>query len=179
VRQPVRHGEERADRADIPDVVVGQAVSAQRAQDLVIDRPRLDCELDGDLEDGTLAVIELGAAPVGGHLVGDPGVARPDPGDRPVGHDAVQAAVLRAGGHHDQLPVALAERRRLLVHQRVVVGEERTPFGRPPGQGEEDAGDEAGLLRDLLDAGSQVFRYLLKRRYVEHAPTLSLSPRVP
>jgi hypothetical protein len=153
-------------------------VSTQRTQDLVINRPRLDRELDRHRQDRTLAVIEFGAAPVGGHLVGDPGVACPDPGDRPVGYDAVQAVVLCAGGHHDQLPVALAERGRLLVHQGVVIGEERAPFGRPPGQGEEDVGDEAGLLRDLLDTGPQVLGQVLQRRYVEHASTLKPADRV-
>src|SRR5690349_7835436 len=157
VRQPVRHGEEGADRADVPDVLVGQAVRAQRAQDLVVDGPRLDREPDRDVEDGPLAVVEFGAAPVGGDLVRDPGVARPDPGDRAV-------------GHHDQFPVALAERRRLLVHERVVVGEERAPLGRTPGQGEEDVGDEPGFLRDLLDPGPQVLGYVLDRWHVEHAP---------
>lgn len=173
VRQPVRHGEERSDRADVPDVIIGQAVGAQRAEDLVGDRPRLDRELDGDVKDGALAVIQFGVPPVGGHLIGDPGIAGPDAGDRAMGHDAVQAVVLRAGGHHDQLPVALGERGCLLVHQRVVVGEERPPLGGPPGQGEEDVGDEAGLLRDFLDPGPQVLGYVLKRWHLEHVPSLS------
>ena len=149
-------------------------MSAQRAQDFVIYRPRLDRDLDSDLKNGTLAAVEFGAVPVGGYLVGDPGIARPDPGDRAVGYDAVQAAVLRAGSHHDQLPVAFAERWCLLVHQRVVIGEESTPFGRPPGQAEEDVGDEAGLVRDFLDAGPQVLGDVLQRRHVEHAPTLEV-----
>jgi hypothetical protein len=179
VRQPVRHREERADRADVPDVVIGQAVRAQRAEDLVGDRPRLHRELDGDVKDGALAVVQFGVPPVGGHLIGDPGITGPDAGDRAVGHDAVQAVVLRAGGHHDQLPVALGERGCLLVHQRIVVGEERPPLGGPPGQGEEDVGDEAGLLRDFLDTGPQVLGHVLKRWHLEHAPSLSSrrSPR--
>src|ERR1700751_2667001 len=80
VRQPVRHGEERADRADVPDVIIGQAVGAQRAEDLVSDRPRLDRELDGDVKDGALAVVQFGGPPVGGHLIGDPGIAGGDGG---------------------------------------------------------------------------------------------------
>ena len=64
------------------------ASASGRPLDLIIDGPRLNRDLDGDLEDRTLTVIELSAAPIGGHLVGDRGVARPDPGDRALGHDA-------------------------------------------------------------------------------------------
>ena len=43
-----------------------------------------------------------------------------------------------------------------LLHQRVVVGEERAELVRPVRQREEDVGHEAGLLLHLEDPGADV-----------------------
>src|SRR6202034_4784092 len=53
----------------------------------------------------------------------------------------------------------------LPIYQRVVVGEERSPLGRAPGQAEEDVGHEPRLLRHLLDAVAQVLGQFVQRRY--------------
>ena len=64
-----------------------------------------------------------------------------------MGDDAVLALVRAAGRDHDHLALGLGQVARL-VHQRVVVGEERAELVRPVREDQEHVRDEAGLLLD-------------------------------
>jgi hypothetical protein len=118
--------------------------------------PRLFADLDGEVEHGHLTWADIGLAVVRGDDVGDERVLLEDPQHRSVRDDAVEAVIDRRGGHDDHLPIGLGQVPRLLLHERVVVGEEGAEFVRSAGQGEEDVGHEARLLGDLEDLGADV-----------------------
>jgi len=72
-----------------------------------------------------------------------------------MGDDAVQALIGGGGRHHDHLALGLRQSARLL-HQRIVVGEERAKFLRAMREREEDVRHEAGLLLHPQDAHADV-----------------------
>src|SRR5690606_12885513 len=139
------------DRGDVPRVLVIEAVLGQGLVIRVGHGRGLLAHLHREVEHRPLARGDVRVAVVDGDLVRDVRVLREDPQDGSVGHDAVEAAVGRRGRGHDHLPVRLREAAGLLLHERVVVGEERAELRGPAGQAQEHVGDEAGLLRYLED----------------------------
>ena len=140
-----------------------EAVLAQRREVGVADEVRFARHLDREVEHRALARRDVGLAVVDRDLVGDERVLLVDAQQRAVGDDAVEAAVDAAGGDDDHLLVALREAR-LAQQQRVVVREEGAELGRPVREGEEDVGDEAGLLLHLEDLGADVVGQAVERR---------------
>jgi hypothetical protein len=78
-----------------------------------------------------------------------------------LSHHAIQALVQRRRGDDDHLALALAEPA-LSQQQRVVVGDEGTPLGRPVREREENVGDEARLQLHLQDARAQIVGQVLQ-----------------
>jgi hypothetical protein len=109
-------------------------------------------DLHREFDHRGLARRQLGLAPVGRQLVGDPRVLLVDPQDRAVRNDTVQALIGAAGRDDDHLLLALRQAV-LRQHQRIVVREERTELVGPAGELQEHVRHETGLLlhrEDLL-----------------------------
>ena len=77
--------------------------------------------------------------------------------------DAVQAIVRARRRDDDHLALGLGEPA-LLLHQRIVVGEERAEFVRPVRQRQEHVGHEARLLLHLEDPRADVLGQVLELR---------------
>jgi hypothetical protein len=161
VRQPVGHREERGDRADVPNLVVGQPRRAGLVQLVVPERGRGGGEDQREVDDGARTGRQLGLPGVGRHPVGDLGVLHPHPQDRAVRHDAVDAPIGAGRGNDDQLSFRFAEPLRLL-HERVVVVQERAQLRRPPSQGAEHVRHESRILRDHANAGAQILGHVVE-----------------
>jgi hypothetical protein len=134
-----------------------EAVRVQRGEVGVVDLVRLQADLHREVEHGALARRDVGLAVVGGHLVGHQRLLLVDAQDGAVRHHAVQALVGRL------VVVTIISRSPLVSavrsfghHQRVVVGEEGAPLGRPVRQRQEHVGHEAGLLLHLQHLGLDV-----------------------
>ena len=69
-----------------------------------------------------------------------------DPQQRAVRDDAIQAIVRARRRDHDHLAVGLREPAAFLLHQRIVVREERAKFVRTMRERDEHVRDEAGLF---------------------------------
>src|SRR6185436_13363331 len=109
------------------------------------------------IEHGLLPRGDVRLAVVHRKLVGDERVLRANSKDRPMCDHAVLALVRARGRDDDHLAFGLRETA-LLLHQRVVVGEERAEFGGPMGEREEDIRHESRLLLDGEDALAHVLR---------------------
>ena len=123
----------------------------------------LERHLQREGEHRLLPRRDVGLAVIGGDLVRDERVLRVDAQDRAVRDDAVQAVVRAGGRDDDHLALGLGEPA-LLVHQRVVVGEERAELVGPVRERHEDVRHEAGLLLDREDARADVLRQILELR---------------
>src|SRR5690242_1926477 len=84
VRHPVRKREEGGDRADVPDVLVTEAVAAQRREVGIVDRAAVQRDLHREREYRLLPRRDVGLPVIDGDLVGDERVFRVDPQDRAV-----------------------------------------------------------------------------------------------
>src|SRR5262249_47467041 len=56
--KPIRHVVEGCDGSDVPDVAIGEADATQALAVLLFNFPRLDRELDREIEHGALAPVE-------------------------------------------------------------------------------------------------------------------------
>src|SRR5262249_57232843 len=56
--KPIRHVVEGRDGSDVPDVAIGETDTTQTLAVLLFDFPRLDRELDREIEHGALALVE-------------------------------------------------------------------------------------------------------------------------
>ncbi len=132
---------------------------AQVVEILFVDRLGFLRDQQREVEHRLLSRRDVGLAVVGRDLVCDQRVLGADAQDGAVGDDAVLAFVGRRGGDHDHLALGLGEPA-LLVHQRVVIGEEGAELVGPVRQRDEDIGHEARLLLHALDALADVVRQL-------------------
>ena len=73
---------------------------------------------------------------------------------------AILALIGARGRDHDHLALGLGQAA-VLVHQRVVIGEERAEFVGPVSQRQEHVRDEAGFLLHREQAGADIFRQLV------------------
>src|SRR5690348_9330128 len=90
VRHPVRQREESGDRADVPDLLVAEAVAAQRREVGVVDGDALQCDLHREREHRLLPWRDVSLPIIDGDLVGDERVLRVDAQNRAVRDDAVE-----------------------------------------------------------------------------------------
>jgi hypothetical protein len=109
-----------------------------------------------------LARADVGLAVIDRHLVGNQRLFLIDAQDGAMSHHAIQALIGSAGGGDDHFALALAETAVLLEHQRIVVGKEGAPLGRPASKGQKNIGNKARLLlysamRCLMSSG-RLFR---------------------
>ena len=77
---------------------------------------------------------------------------------------AILALVGGGGRDHDHLALRLRQPA-VLLHQRIVIGEEGAEFVRPVREHEEDVGDEARLLLHRFDPRADVGGQALQRRH--------------
>jgi hypothetical protein len=160
MRQHVGHAvgqpEQAGDRADVPDVVVAEAVTTQGRVVGVDQGAAVLAHLERERQHRALTLGDVGPEVVGGHLVGQHRLPGIHAQQSAVRHHAVQAIVGRRGGDDDHFAFGPAERGAVAQHQRVVPVEERAGLGRPVREGQEHVGHEAGLGLHLEDAGAQV-----------------------
>ncbi len=162
----VAQAKKGGDGGDIPNVFVVEPVRVQRGEVGVVYQVAVGAHLHGEVEHGALAWRDVGFAVVDGDLVGDQRFLFVDAQNRAVRHHAIQAVVGRAGGGDDHLAVTLGQvavaAHRLGHHQGIVVGKERTPFGRAAGERQKYIGHKACLFLHLqnLDANviGQIFQ---------------------
>ena len=119
--------------------------------------------LERESQHRLLTVADVRLAVVRRHLVGDERVLRVDPQDRAVRDDAVEAVVGAGRGDDDHLAFGLGQPA-VLVHQRVVVGEERPEFRWPVRERQEDIGDESRLLLNFEHSRADVLGQILEFR---------------
>ena len=136
---------------DVPDVLVGEAVRAQRLEVGVADLVRALRDLHGEVEHRALARRDVGLAVVDRDLVGDQRILRADAQDRAVRDDAVLAWLT------PEVATTIISRSALvsppvLLHQRVVVGEEGAELVGAVRERQEHVRHEARLLLHRQDA---------------------------
>ena len=151
----VREGEERRNRADVPDVLVTESVFAQSGAVRLVHFLGMQGDLYREVQHGALPRADVGLAVIDRYLVGDQRILGVDAQQRAVGNHAIVAVVGRARGDDDHLALGFRQPA-VLQHQGVVVVEECAKLGRPVGQRQKDVGDEPGLSLHLDDPGANV-----------------------
>ena len=162
VRHPVRQAEERRDVADVPDVLVVEAVRAQRRVVGIVDLAASFGDLEREREHRALPRRDVCFAKVDADLIGDQRILRVDAQDRAVRDEAVEAIVRACHRDDDHLALGLGEPR-IAEHQRVVIREERAEFVGPARERNEHVWNEPRLLLHLehprADVLGQVFEF--------------------
>ena len=148
VRHAIGERVERRDPPDVPDVLVGKAVLAERFEVCVDQLGRAQGDLEREFQHRLLPLRDFGLAVIHRDLVGDVRVLRVDAKDRSVRDDAIEAVVGPRSGHDDHLALRLAEAR-VAQHERVVIGEECAKLVRPVREREKHVGNESRLFLHL------------------------------
>src|SRR5258708_25079729 len=85
VGEPVGCGEQRRDRTDVPDLVLGQAGRPCSRDVGVAEHLRLAGQREGEIDDGAASLVELCSPGIYGHPVGQLRIPGADPQDRSMG----------------------------------------------------------------------------------------------
>jgi len=168
MRQPVGRREQRGDRADVPDLVIGQAGRAGGLEMGVGEASGFLGQGQRQVEDRPLPGCQVDTERVDRDVIGQVRLLRADPQDRPVRDHAVRAVVGTRGGHHHEFALGLGQSL-VGVHQRVVIVEERPQLGGAASQRPEDVGHEAGLLDDRSQPLAQVLGQVVELHRTEPA----------
>ena len=163
VGHPVRQREEGRNRGDVPDVVVGKAMAGDRRKILLGYLLRINAHLHREIEHGALSRRDVGFAVIDGDLVCNQRVLRPDAQDGAMRDHAILALVGARRRHHDHLALGLGEPA-VLLHQRIMIGEEGAEFVGPIRQRQEHVRNEAGFLLHREEAGPDILRQAVDRR---------------
>jgi GntR family transcriptional regulator, transcriptional repressor for pyruvate dehydrogenase complex len=171
--KPVRRGEQRGDRADIPYLVVGEPGCAGLGDVRVTEEFGGARQRERQVCDSAPASVKAHLPGVGGYLVGELGIFGPDAEDGAVGNDAVGAEV-GCGGRDDYKFAFCLGQAFFSLHERVVVVKEGSQLDRAVAERAEDVRNEAGLLRDRANALAQVIGKIRKLGHPESALGLML-----
>jgi len=144
----VRQRKKGRDRADVPDILVGEAMDPERLVVAVgeLDRPQRN--LERERQHRLLPVADVRLAIIDRDLVREHRILGVDTKDRAVRNDAIEAIVGAGRGDDDHLALGLAQAG-LAQHQRVVVGEKSPEFVGAMGERQENVRDETGLFLNL------------------------------
>ena len=119
--------------------------------------------LHGEIEHRSLPRRDIRLAVVDGDLVGDLRVLGTDAQDGAVRDDAVVALIGAGSGDHDHLALRLGQAA-VLVHQGIMIGEERTKFVGPICQREKHIGNEPGFFLHRENAVADIGRQFVEGR---------------
>ncbi len=166
-RDEIRHAVggrvERGDTADVPDVLVGKAVRAQRFEIRVDQLGRAQRDLEREFEHRLLPLRNLGLTIIHRDLVGDVRILCMDGQDRSVRDDAVEAVVGARSGDDDHLALGLRQPR-IPEHERVMIGKECAKLVRPMREREKHIRNESRLLLHFEHLRADVLGQVRKRR---------------